>query len=46
MNGFEGRAEDVADEEEDAVIACDCALNAISGNFAHKIGGENVLTVN
>ena len=44
MNGRGGRDEDVAEKEEDAV-ACDCALDAISQNFALKIGSENVLTV-
>jgi len=47
MNGREGRDEDVADEEEDEdVVACDCALNAISEKFARKIVGKTVLTGN
>jgi hypothetical protein len=45
INGREGRNEDVAEEEENAV-ACDCALDAISENLAPKIGGGSVLTVN
>jgi hypothetical protein len=45
INGREGRNEDVAEEEEDAV-ACDCPLDTISEIFAHKIGGDNVLTAN
>jgi hypothetical protein len=48
MKGREGRDEEVAEEEEEGAVAvaCDCTLYAVSENFAHKIGGENVLTVN
>lgn len=49
INGREGRNEEVAeDEEEDEedAVACGCALDAISENFAHKIGGKDALTEN
>lgn len=46
INGREGRNEDAAEDEEDEAVACDCPLDAISEMFAHKIGGDNVLTVN
>jgi len=47
IKGREGRDEDVAEEEEEEdAVACDCALDAISENFALKIGGDDVLTVN
>jgi hypothetical protein len=42
MNGREGRDEDVAEEEDDDNVACDCALDAISEILARKIGGEKV----
>ena len=46
INGRGGRNEDVAEEEEDDAVACGCPLDAISENFAHKIGGDDVLTAN
>lgn len=44
ISGREGRDEDVAEEQDDAVD-CGCALDASSEICAHKIGGGNVLTV-
>jgi hypothetical protein len=39
INGREGRDEDVAEEEVEDAVACDCALDAISEIVAPKIGG-------
>jgi hypothetical protein len=44
MNGREGRDEDVADEEDEEDVACDCALDAVLENLARKIRSKTVLT--
>ena len=42
MNGRECRDEDIAEEEEEDAVTCDCTVDAFSEKIAHKIGGKNV----